>query len=256
MTNGIIPESMSVWPAGHRAALAIVVAVEGTVSAHAGEPPDVGVDYAATGLQRMLDLLEDFDVSVTTAWTDSALNSLPQILRRVAEQGHEIAGSFGGDETISTDSPLIGALKRVSGQEVTGVIGVGTVVASSSRGNGDLAWQITGSGGDLPAVTGGSPELPPLIQIPTSPYWNDRTWLHAERPLPPSSLLEAWSTSLASIRTDGSLMTVLVHPHIILRPGFSATLVRFLDEIISSGDVWLTRLDHIATWWSQRQPNS
>jgi hypothetical protein len=48
-------------------------------------------------------------------------------------------------------------------------------------------------------------------------------------------------------------MTAVIHPHIILRPGFAGTFTRFLDEVIGSGDVWLTRIDYLAQWWTQRQ---
>lgn len=253
MTNGTLPDMQGLWPAGHRGAVAIVVAVEGPVPTDADAVVDAGVDYVATGLQRLLDLLEDFDISVTTTWTESAVNTLPQLLRRVAESGHEVAGAFGPADRVTADSPLVGALRRVSGQEVTGAmtsLGIDPTIVDEPSG---FAWQITGSGGDLPALIGGNAAQSPLIQIPVSPYWNDRSWLHPEHPLPPSSVLEAWSSSLAAIRADGTLMTVVIHPHIMLRPGFSSVLIRFLDEIISSGDVWLTRLDHLAAWWAQRQ---
>lgn len=245
-------ETSTLWPAGHRGAIAIVVTVEGPVPTSPAAIPDTGVDYAATGLHRLLELLEDFDIGVTTSWSESAFNTLPQLLRRVADQGHEIAATFGVDDLVSSDAPLVGALRRVSGQEVTGSVIWGDATLASG-GESGFAWQITGSGGDLPSISGGTADQPVSVQIPISPYWIDRTWLHPERPQPPSSLLETWSTSLAAIRADGSLMTVVIHPHIILRPGFSGTLTRFLDEIIASGDVWLTKLDHLATWWTQRQ---
>jgi len=256
MTNGFRSETELNWPAGHRGAVAIVVAVEGPVHSIPGSTADLGDDYAATGLLRLLELLEDFDVGVTTAWTESAVNTLPQLLRRVADQGHEIAAIFGANEIVSADSPLVGALKRVSGQAVSGALTSGGMSADSARIDTGFVWEITGTGGDLPVIVGGSSDQAASVHIPISPYWIDRTWLHPEHPQPPSSLLEAWSASLASIRADGSLMTVIVHPHILLRPGFSGTLTRFLDEIVASGDVWLTRLDHLATWWNQRSLGS
>jgi hypothetical protein len=252
MTNGIPPEQSANWPAGHRAAAAIVVSVEGPMTASGNTTVDTGVDYAATGLHRLLGLLEDLDITVTTCWSESALNTLPQLLRRVADQGHEIAASFGSDTVAAADSSLVGALKRVSGQAIKGALTTSSAMEQSNSDSTGFAWQISGGGGDLPSIAGGTGGAAPTVQIPLSPYWIDRTWLHPDHPLPPSSLLEAWSASLAAIRSDGSLMTLVVHPHIMLRPGFSGTLIRFLDEVIASGDVWLTRVDNLALWWAQR----
>ena len=67
-------------------------------------------------------------------------------------------------------------------------------------------------------------------------------------------LLEAWSLALAAHRTDETLMTVVLHPHIAGRPGFSGTVTRFLDEAIAAGDVWISRLDHIARAWHETAP--
>jgi peptidoglycan/xylan/chitin deacetylase (PgdA/CDA1 family) len=256
MSNGIEPDVVSLWPGGHRGAVTIVVAVEGPAPASENAVADTGVDYAATGLHRLLEMLDDFDISVTTTWTESALNSLPQLLRRVADQGHEVAASFAASDLVSVNSPLVGALRRVSGLQVTGAYsGAGSMHVLGNDDSG-FDWQITGTGGDLPTITGGTAESGTTVQIPVSSYWNDRTWLHPDRPLPPSSLLETWSASLAEVRSDGSLMTIVIHPHIILRPGFAGTLVRFLDETIASGDVWLTRVDNLAQWWIQRNLGS
>jgi hypothetical protein len=204
MSNGIEPDVVSQWPAGHRGAMALVVAVEGPVPATEHAAADTGVDYAATGLHRLLEMLDDFDISVTTTWTESALNTLPQLLRRVADKGHEIAASFAASDLVSVNSQLVSALRRVSGHPITGAYsGAGSTHVSGSDDSG-FDWQITGTGGDFPTITGGTGESGTTVQIPVSPYWNDRTWLHPDRTLPPSSLLEAWSASLAEIRSDGS----------------------------------------------------
>jgi len=97
---------------------------------------------------------------------------------------------------------------------------------------------------------------PAATLIPLSPYLIDAAWLSPARPLPPSSLLKAWSLSLAAHRTDSSLMTVVLHPHIAGRPGFAGTFTRFLDEAIAAGDVWIARLDHIARAWYEMAPGA
>jgi hypothetical protein len=46
-------------------------------------------------------------------------------------------------------------------------------------------------------------------------------------------------------------MTVVLHPHIAGRPGFAGQVIRFLDEAIESGDVWIASAAQLATWWKQ-----
>jgi hypothetical protein len=120
-----------------------------------------------------------------------------------------------------------------------------------------FTWVITGAGGDMPVMIQDTRTDQSSVQIPVSPYWMDSSWLHPERPAPPSTLLECWSASLAAIRAEGGLMTIVLHPHISGRPGFADAVVRFLDEAIASGDVWIARADHVALWWkSQREADS
>ena len=250
MTDGLMPGTRQEWPGGHRAAVALLAAVDGPVAANTHESLDTGIDYAATGMQRLLGLLEDLDTRITTCWTETAMNSLPQLVRAVADAGHEVAATFHSTGPAPLQPNLLAALQRVSGQPV-----LGAMTGPQEPDIPALDWIIDGSGGDFPSLIGGT-SVSPTVQVPVSPYWNDRTWLHPDHPLPPSSLLEAWSASLADVRTESSLMTIVIHPHIIMRPGFSATFIRFLDEIIASGDVWLTRLDTLANWWTEQHANS
>ncbi len=115
-----------------------------------------------------------------------------------------------------------------------------------------MNWSITGVGGDLPIKTVGEGQTTLSTVIPVSPYWIDLPWLDPERPLPPSSLLEAWSLALAAVRTEGGLMTIVIHPHVSGRPGLAGIVTRFIDEAIESGDVWIATAAQVAEWW-QRQ---
>jgi peptidoglycan/xylan/chitin deacetylase (PgdA/CDA1 family) len=245
------------WPGGHRAALGVVVHVAGLgLDANASAQPElVGVDYTATGLQRLLDTLRDLDISATIAFTADAVNGSPQLIRRTVDLGHEVAISAAAGNGASHD--LKSTIERLTGGPVEGVIeqlpgfpaDTGMVQPHNDSGN---AWRMTGAGGDLPVTISD----PAATLIPYSPYMVDTAWLSPSRPLPPSSLLEAWSLALAAHRADGSLMTVVVHPHIAGRPGFADTITRFLDEAIGAGDVWISRLDHIARAWHELAPGT
>jgi peptidoglycan-N-acetylglucosamine deacetylase len=245
------------WPGGHRAALAVVVHVAGLgLDASADHHPELlGVDYTATGLQRLLDTLHDLDITATVAFTADAVNGSPQLIRRTVDLGHEVAISAAS--SIDAPDDLVSTVERLTGVSVSGVIeqlpGLPFhATAPETLKPSENAWRMTGAGGDLPVTISD----PAATLIPYSPFTVDTAWLSPSRPLPPSSLLEAWSLALASHRADGSLMAVVLHPHISGRPGFADTITRFLDEAIGAGDVWISRLDYIARAWYELSPRA
>ena len=248
----------SIWPVQHRAALIVVVHVDAQ-DPHAmnDEGIALGLDYAVTGLPRLLRTCDDLGIEATTAWTAQALASHPQLARTAHEHGHELSwstASLTSTPGLKSSSDLIA---KITGQAPAGYIeslpgGTSGAIAPGLAGQSPgpvPSWIMTGAGGDTPVIAqeGGAGEL--CVQIPLSPYWVDATWFHPRHPGPPSSLLEAWSASLASVRAEGGLMTIVLHPHIAGRPGFADAIVRFLDETIASGDVWIARADHLALWW-------
>jgi len=62
-------------------------------------------------------------------------------------------------------------------------------------------------------------------------------------------MLEAWSLSLNEVRAEGSLMTIVLNPHVSGRPGFAGLVQHFLDEAIDSGVVWIANAAQVAEWW-------
>lgn len=245
------------WPAGHRAALSVIVHVVGA-GLHGDtlrQPGLVGVDYTATGLQRLLVTLADLDVTATVAFTNEAANGTPQLLRRAAEMGHEVAASA-CSETGSIAELLV-TVRSITGVSVNGLVeqlpGLASLDQDDDVGNDSVtAWRIAGVSGDFPSTIGGQG---PVV-IPVSPYLVDLTWLSPARPLPPSSMLEAWSLAIAGHRADNSYMSIVLHPHITGRPELVGTVTRFLDEVIATGDVWIARLDDVSRAWqeSKREP--
>lgn len=243
------------WPAGHRAAMSLVIHVPGTGLTDEGtsNPDLVGLDYAVTGSHHLLTMLADVDIKATFAFTAEAVKSAPQLVRLASEQGHEIAASSCSSAGSTEDA--IENLNDLSSARINGLVeqlpGFQASDYSDAWGNDSgKAWHITGMSGDFPVLTPDSD----AVRIPVSPYLIDSAWLSPARPLPQSSLLEAWSLALGAHRADGSFLTVVVHPHIMGRPGFLGTLTRFLDEAIATGDVWITRLDHIAATWHEFKP--
>lgn len=226
------PYPLERWPAGHRAALLVVVRMAATADADPAVPA-LGLDYATTGFQHLLRALGDLDIHATTAWSDGALVSSPQLARLALDEGHEVIPA--GAE----------AAERVARLTSTGVPGAMTAGADLDG----LAWVVSDRGGDVPAVVGDG-----TVSIPTSPFWTDAAWFDPLRPAPPSALLEAWSQGLQSVRAGGQMMTVILHPHLSGRPGHIEAISRFLDEAIGAGDVWIPLGSELAAWWLARTP--
>ncbi len=245
------------WPAQHRAALVVVVHVDADDPLAHRDGHALGLDYAATGLPRLLRICDDLGIEVTTGWSTRALASHPQLARSAHQFGHELSWSTASDLAIALPTSPPDLLVEITGQaspgRITSLPGV-TNDGTRRRTAEELSdpvppWIINGAGGDIPVIVREATAEESSVQVPISPYWIDATWLDPRHPGPPSSLLEAWSASLASIRAEGGLMTIVLHPHIAGRPGFTDAIVRFLDEVIASGDVWIARADHLALWW-------
>jgi hypothetical protein len=201
-----------------------------------------GIDYAPTGFSRLLTVLADLDVAATVGVTPSAERFAPTLVARAAGLNLDVARWSRGDETSAKDPS---AASEASTSDSRGCIAGLPHSPASTLPTGVKSWIIDGSGGDRPTARDGS------CLIPTSPYWVDSVWLDPQRPLPPSSFLEAWSLSLADVRSHGALMTVILHAELSGRLGISSQILRFLDEVIESGDVWIASAQHIADWWRQ-----
>lgn len=228
------------WPANHRAALAIVIPVPDLELAGASSD---GSEYTAEGLRRLLSALADLDVIATFAVTNTQTLLGKRLVEELSAAGHEVVE----DRSATQSATMIGEDGQWPDSHgvVTGWPGAATVADATIPAN----WVIDGRTGDAPSLIEGS--LVKSVHVPTSTYWNDASWLSPEHPLPPSSLLEHWSVSLADIRADGLLMTVVLHPHIAGRPGILSQVLRFLDEAVDSGDVWMSSVGNIAAWWKQ-----
>lgn len=255
MTAGSQTQGTALWPGNHRAAMTVIVEVDALDLEHVnGPPPAPGLDYAADGLRRIFEHLDDIDVPATFAWSSHALGALPMLVRQSAERGHEVAISLAdGRSTSEHVVEQLASADRLTGQQVKGIVALGPAplpdpigqVAGFDQGS----WTATAGGGDLPQAIGS------IVSIPTSPYYNDLAWLHPDRPLPPSSMLEVVVTGLDAARSGQYLLPLVVHPHVIGRPGFSAVLARLLDDAIAAEDVWIARADQVAAWWTTRTGN-
>jgi len=104
-------------------------------------------------------------------------------------------------------------------------------------------------GGDLPYLIQSASNLPPLVQLPPSRWFDDYT-LFVDHVLPPRHAFELWREDLDVLRDEAGMMCLTLHPFVSGRPGPSRTLAWLLDYAIDLGDVWIDRADRQARWWS------
>ena len=238
------------WPGGHRSAISILVHVPGASfdEETVDQENSLGIDYAPIGVRHLLRAFADVDVQATFAFTADALADAPDLLDVVRDAGHEIAASY--CSTTAEVGDVVEHIASETGEVVPGLVarlpGFTTVDFDGDwGGDSGTSWLIDGRAGDLPRLQ----RDPNTAIIPVSPFLLDTAWLNPLRPLPPSSLLEAWMLALDAHRELGSFMPIVVHPHIIGRPGLLGTLVRFLDDVVARGDVWIAPVHHIAATW-------
>ncbi len=225
------------WPAGHRSALAVVVDLDPTSRS---APPFSPVNDVV-GAERLLSMLADLGITPTVVIEPKPPYTVPFPT--------DIGGVDGAVRFRSDHVDTLAgrkALEERGGGELHGVV-LADRAAPVSLDDASL-WVMDGSASPYPQRSRNG-----NVVIPYTSWWHDAAWFDATRPAPPSAMLEAWSVSLASVRTHGELMVVMLSSTVAGLPGTVETAQRFLDDAVGAGDVWITNATAVANHVSSTQ---
>jgi peptidoglycan/xylan/chitin deacetylase (PgdA/CDA1 family) len=216
--------------------------------------------YDPRGTQRLLGVLADRDVLGTFCRVGRAAEDHPLDLRAAAAAGHEIAihswdhrpyNRMTPEEQRADMERTRELLARLSGSPPTGHKTASWRYDDATHRIAQelgLLWVMDEPGGDLPYLIRPNPDLPPLVQLPPSAWFDDYTYF-VEQAQTPRHVFETWREDLGVLRTEGGLMCLTLHPFVSGRPAASRALAWLLDQAIDLGDVWIERADSIARWW-------
>ncbi len=259
----------NVWPAGHRAAVVLSFDVDGEYGEVNHRGPDdwywrsnAQYDQSA-GIWRVLRLLDDFDVSATFCWVGKVAEERPDIVKTAFDAGHEIS-THGWDHRYFSDmtddeqrDDLVRTrtlLHQITGERPMGHKTPGwrfnerTVPLLQELG---FRWNMDYASNDVPFLMSSDERHEPIVQLPPSRLWDDYSYF-VDPIVPPRHAFEMWRDDIDVLRAEGKLMCLTFHPWVTGRPAPSRALSMFLDYVVSLGDVWIARADHVASWWIDR----
>jgi peptidoglycan/xylan/chitin deacetylase (PgdA/CDA1 family) len=264
-----VSESPGRWPAGFRSALIVSIDVDGAY----GEANHHGAndffwrsqtEYdVATGVWRLIQLLDDRSVAGTFCWVGRCVEDRPDAVARAHASGHESAIHSWDHRyytPMSLDEQLDDMRRTIAAIEnVTGIRPVGHKTPAW-RYNDDtaravqqlgLTWQMDIARADLPWVERPDPVGSPVVQLPPSRFYDDYTYF-VDWTVNPRHAAEFWRDDLDVLRDEGKLLCLTLHPWVSGRPGPSRALANLLDYAIDLGDIWIARADQVARWWLER----
>ena len=262
-------ESSGRWPAGFRSALIVSIDVDGAY----GEANHHGAndffwrsqtEYdVATGVWRLIQLLDDRSVAGTFCWVGRCVEDRPDAVARAHASGHESAIHSWDHRyytPMSLDEQLDDMRRTIAAIEnITGIRPVGHKTPAW-RYNDDtaravqqlgLTWQMDIARADLPWVERPDPVGSPVVQLPPSRFYDDYTYF-VDWTVNPRHAAEFWRDDLDVLRDEGKLLCLTLHPWVSGRPGPSRALANLLDYAIDLGDIWIARADQVARWWLER----
>ncbi len=253
------------WPVGYRGALCVSIDVDGRYGEANYRPGDdmywlSQTAYDPRGTERLLEVLEDRGALATFCWVGRAAEDHPMHVRAATAAGHEIAlhswdhrpyNRMTAEEQRADMERSLEVLFRISG---TTPVGHKTASWRYDEATHRVAqelgllWVMDEPGGDLPYLAQPAADLPPLVQLPPSRWFDDYTCF-VDHVLTPRHAFEMWREDLDVLRAEGGMMNLTLHPFVSGRPGPSRTLAMLLDYAIDLGDIWIDRADRMARWW-------
>lgn len=261
------------WPEGKKCAAAVTVDLDAEFYARIfypglnvdeGDALRLGRSGMRYGLPRLLDTLRAYGVRATFFVPGEVARRYPQEVRRIADEGHEIACRGMEHEVYAELSPAAqeDSLRRAAAaiEEVCGVrpegfrMPTGEITEETLRIAASLGfrWSSSLSDRDIPYRRAGSG----LIELPI--HWVNKDLPYFtfafDPPIPPGQarsaamddVLQNWLYELAGTRHWGSLFVLQLDPQTIGEQGRIFMLETILEKIREAGDVWLAACGEIA----------
>ncbi len=270
------PPTPVTWPDGVQAAACLTFDVD-------AEAPALTVNLAAAnrmmpmshqsygplvGVPRILALLDRHEIKATFFVPGYTAHRYPDVVRSIAQSGHEIAHHSyfhedvqGMDERTEADMIDLGleALSEVAGVRPIGYrapmweLNFHTPRLLAERG---FLYDSSLMDSDHPYVLSipGRPEPASIVEIPVS--WGLDDWeQYAFLPglfgdgliESPTKALELWTLELEALHRLGALFTLCCHPFLSGRPSRSEALDRLVEGMKSLPGLWITTVGEVAS---------
>jgi len=248
------------WPGGAKVAVALTFDLDAETvwwsdaESMRGSPSSLSQGHygPVVAIPKILEILDKHDIHATFFVPSWVAGQYPQIVRQIAEAGHEI-GAHGvkhispnrltPDEESLTFAESIRILERVTGKRPTGY-------RAPSWAISDATLQLAAAAGfqyssnlmdsDVPYVhadPAGLVELPVSWVLDDAPFFwfDEESWnkkIHSA-----ADVQAIWQEEFAAAYGDHGYFGLTMHPQIIGRPA----RIRMLDELIG----WMQRFDGV-----------
>ncbi len=262
-----MPFERPTWPGGARCAVALTFDNFGESFdllryGHAGGASADGVYAPRRGVDRILDLLERYQIPATFFLEGWNVRKYATLAREIAERGHEVAAHGWMHEPWSelaqeVERDLIRrttvTLAEVTGRpprgwrSPSGLTTVGTLalihdagyVYDSSFGDDDVPYWLGIGIGRAEEIL----ELPWSWSLDDAPFYAYPGTIRR-----PSEVLQLWTEEFdAALALTGCFMLVC-HPRFSGRPSRLLALERLIEHMQSQDGIWFARCEEIAEY--------
>ena len=257
------------WPDGARVAVLISLDVDNdTISIARNEVPSIcamsqGEFGGRVGLERVVDLLDQFSIPATFFIPAVSLILQPQMVEVIQEAGHHEFGVHGWIHELNTSLPaeterelVIRAtdyLEQVTGRRPVGyrapswnfspntlnIVREQGFLYDSSLMADDRPYELMQNGEPTGIV-----ELPVEWILDDAPLLNPRGNSYTA----PRDLLQVYIDEFDKAYEEGTMFLLTTHPHIIGHRSRIVILEELIAHIRSMGDVWFATHEEVARY--------
>jgi peptidoglycan-N-acetylglucosamine deacetylase len=273
LRSSSVPPGPIAWPAGKTAAACLTFDMDAESAILTADPASVNrmtpMSHQAygplVGVPRILGILQRHGLTATFFIPGYSAHRYPEVVRSIAEAGHEIAhhsyfheNTIGMDERTEADMIDLGlkALADVAGVRPTGYrapmweLNYHTPRLLAERG---FRWDSSLMDADYPYLLQGAGGAGPLVEIPVS--WGLDDWeQYAFLPgiigpgviESPAKALEMWTLELDAMHRIGAAFVLCCHPFLSGRPSRAEALERLIEHMKALPGLWITTVGEVA----------